>query len=105
LNECNEELGVGLRIVNQINRYLICLPGYGPITREEALDLQIVQRILSKVRGSEEQLRTLVGSTNHVGKGKLIEILDKYQDLSSFTETMKRLQSIAKEIDVFGYTL
>lgn len=105
LNECNDELGVGLRIVNQINHYLICLPDYGPINRQQALDFQIVQRILSKVRGSEEQLKMLVGDSSKNKPGKLLTIIETYQDLSTFKRTLKKIQSIAREIEVFGYTL
>ncbi|GEB77773.1 McrB family protein [Sporolactobacillus inulinus] len=104
INKCNDGLGVGLRIVNQINKYLICLPDYGPIDRQTALDFQIVQRILSKVRGSEEQLKTLVGDGQEKS-GELFTIIDQYQDLSSFKKTRNRIQSIAREIEVFGYTL
>ncbi|MDF2792126.1 MAG: family ATPase, partial [Neobacillus sp.] len=62
LQKVNKNLGVGPRIVRQIDMYLKNLPSNSSLTREEAFDKQIVQRILTKVRGPEDQLKHFIGS-------------------------------------------
>ncbi|MGO0060599.1 McrB family protein [Brevibacillus fluminis] len=105
----NTNLGVGPRIVKQIDNYMKNLPKTSYFTSSDALDKQIVQRILTKLRGSEEQLQALLGTIDlHTGKvtgGSLLEILDRYHDLSPFTESRKIIDQKTRELKINGYTV
>lgn len=109
LKESNDKLGIGFRIVRQIDRYLQCLPDNGKLTRKIAFDLQILQRVLTKVRGSEEQLTNLIGiydqSSKEPRNSQLIEMFKKNTLLSDFTESRLKVSSLAKELSIYGHTL
>ena len=111
LDELNEKLKnvnprfcFAHRVVNQISRYLDAVPendiGY---TREKALDKLIVQKILPKVRGTEEQVRDLIGyieDDNYVSG-----IIDQYLNDGKveYPVTRKALKEKAKELRNYGY--
>lgn len=104
LNSKDRNLGIGWRIVQQIESFLTCLPSLvNGVTRGEAFDLQLVQRILTKVRGSEELLRDLVGSEDD--SGQLIGIFDKYPSISNFSESRKVVEQKARELKLYGFTM
>ncbi len=107
LQKIHKYRGVGPRVIRQIDAYLKNLPYHPIFNRDKALDLQIVQRILTKVRGSEDQLQTLLGhydkTTDSVHNSIFIDLLNKYARLSSFTETRKMLTYKARELKINGY--
>ena len=109
LQKVNKNIGAGPRIVRQIDRYLKNLPESELFQRQEAFDLQIVQRILTKVRGPEEQLKKFLGSydyqTENILESKLVDILDRYDSVSEFYETRNLLIHKARELKINGYTL
>lgn len=103
INEYNRHVGIGWRIIKQIDEYLKNIPVHSPIKKDEAIDLQIVQRILTKIRGSEEQLLMLLGDS--INSGELLDLLDEYDDISCFNESRKVIQQKIKELKVHGYTM
>lgn len=109
LQKVNKNLGTGPRIVRQIDMYLKNLPNSNIYTREEAFDKQVVQRILTKVRGPEDQLKSFIGNydkqTDNIGESILLDILDRYHEVSKFDETRNALMHKAKELKLNGYTL
>ncbi len=109
LQQINRNMGVGFRVLNQIDLYLKNLPSLQYFSREEAFDKQVVQRILTKVRGSEDQLRSVLGKykedTDEVIESKLMMIFERYSEISSFSETKKIIQYKAKELKMYGYTM
>lgn len=110
LNEALQESrvsgGIGYRVAFDIDRYVENIPSLKDFTRGDGLDLQIVQRILTKVRGSREQLQTLLSMTDD-GKvgGKLMDLFATYKNVSSFTESKKVLMRKAKELKLYDYTI
>lgn len=111
LDELNEKLKnvnprfcFAHRVVNQISRYLDAIPENDiDYTREKALDKLIVQKILPKVRGTEEQVRDLIGyieDDNYVSG-----IIDKYLNDGKveYPVTRKALKEKAKELRNYGY--
>lgn len=110
LNEALQESrvsgGIGYRVAFDIDRYVENIPSLKDFTRGDGLDLQIVQRILTKVRGSREQLQTLLSMTDDskVG-GKLMDLFATYKNVSSFTESKKVLMRKAKELKLYDYTI
>lgn len=104
LNKADKNLGIGWRIITQINDYLVNLSTTEEyLSRSNAIDLQIKQRIMSKMKGSDEQLNTLVGSEEEVGE--IQEILDKYANISEFTKTREVIKRKAKELSLYGFTI
>lgn len=110
LNEALQESrvsgGIGYRVAFDIDRYVENIPSLKDFTRGDGLDLQIVQRILTKVRGSREQLQTLLSMTDD-GKvgGKLMDLFATYKNVSSFTESKKVLMRKVKELKLYDYTI
>lgn len=111
LDELNEKLKnvnprfcFAHRVVNQISRYLDAIPENEiDYTREKALDKLIVQKILPKVRGTEEQVRDLIGyieDDNYVSG-----VIDKYLNDGKveYPVTRKALKEKAKELRNYGY--
>jgi hypothetical protein len=78
-------------------------------TKQDAFDIQILQRIMTKVRGSEDQLNHLVGLYNNneslPSNSILLKILEKYKDLSPFTKTSNAIFLKARELKLYGYTV
>lgn len=109
LQMVNKNIGVGFRILNQIDLYLKNIPVQKYFSRKEAFDKQIVQRILTKVRGSEDQLKGLLGryneNTDEVIDGKLLTMFEQYSEISDFYETKKIIRYKAKELKMYGYTI
>ncbi|ART75246.1 McrB family protein [Sutcliffiella horikoshii] len=109
MQNVNKQVGVGPRIVKQINQYLGNLPVQDYILREDAFDLQVVQRVLTKVRGSEDQLRDLLGRYNRekdtVEGSSIIRLFDRYTSVSIFKESRNVIKQKAKELKYNGYTM
>ena len=100
------QCGIGFRIACQMGRYLENIPQGLSFTREEGLDAQVVQRILTKLRGSAQQLAALV-STSDKGEltGSISEVLERFSRLSSFTGARKVLEEKARELKLYDYTI
>lgn len=109
INKTNKNIGVGFRIVRQIDLYLKNIPNDSILTREEAFDLQILQRVLTKIRGPQEQMQELIGIYNKeddtVNSSIIIDKLDEYNDLSYFNKTRECIKQKAKELKIYGYTI
>ncbi|MDO5292902.1 MAG: hypothetical protein Q4F05_09145 [bacterium] len=102
LQKANVKLGVGPRIVKCMEQYLSNLPEGESIklTMDEAMDYQIVQRVLTKVRGPETQLASLLGNDLEAG---ILSVFDKYSHLSMFTKSRQVVEDKKKELEVYGY--
>lgn len=102
-------LGIGPRVVKQIDQYIKNLSNLqdNPIDRKVALDLQFAQRIMTKIRGSEEMLRELVGlydeENGTVSHSILIQLFDKYAAHSKFEKSRALIIEKAKELIRNGY--
>lgn len=112
LNYClkanNPRMGIGYRVISQINQYLSAIPqdiGYG---RQEAFDNLIVQRILTKLRGADDQIIKLIGNLNEENKldnSLLYDLFEKYLNISDFKHCKDALYQKAKELKLYGYTI
>lgn len=107
INETDRNVGIGRRIVNQLEEYLINIPENEYLKRQEAIDLQLVQRVITKIRGSEEQLSDLLGSWKDGAYqiGKIEAILNEHSDSSEFLNTRKAILDKAKELKLHGFTI
>ena len=70
--------------------------------------MQILQRVLTKLRGSQEQLQELIGEYNSnkkcVDGSIIINILDEYKDVSDLRLPKIYIQK-ARELKIYGYTI
>lgn len=109
LHSASNNLGVGFRVVRQMNSYLANLPEAAVFSRADAFDLQVVQRVLTKLRGPEDQLRPVLGSFQaHKGaveNSPLLQLLTEYADVSAFQVTNRVIEQKAKELKFYGYTV
>ncbi len=100
------QCGIGFRIAGQLDRYLKNIPMNEDFDREEGLDCQMVQRILTKLRGSTQQLSSLV-SLSDKGElaGSLVQVLEEFKDISDFEESRRALMVKAQELKLYDYTI
>ncbi|OHR52832.1 McrB family protein [Staphylococcus sp. HMSC061G12] len=108
LSQVHNEMGIGPRILKQIDLYLKNIPVNSiSFTKKEGLDLQVVQRILTKVRGSSEELEKLLGiydSDGTVISSEILSLFEEFEDVSNFTNSEKVIKQKAKELNLNGYT-
>lgn len=115
LNEINVAMidnlpncAIGYRIIRQIDLYLKNLPETEIYPKSKAIDYLLVQRVFTKLRGSEEQLKKLVGRLDDAGllvDSIIIDILNRYGMVSGFDESKKIITTKAKELVTYGYTI
>lgn len=114
INLVDPNVGIGWRIVNQINDFMNNLAA--PINEFNGLDYQINQRVMTKVRGSQQQLNNLL-------EFKIFEDSDDghslYQELKWFLDaegskdtveeifktTMSTIEKKRKDLKIYGYTI
>ena len=107
LHEMNANLGVGPRILKSIEAYLRNIPECDNeyvLSIQEGLDFQVAQRVLTKIRGPEEQLKELFTSADSVNN-PLIALMDSYADISKFEKCKKAILQKEKELRIYGYCL
>lgn len=104
LQSANGKYGVGPRIVKNIDKYLYNLPNsnISGFTYSDGIDLQIAQRILTKVRGPENQLGTILSDIDGTS---ILNIFDKYSDLSDFKNSRRIVLQKQKELMSYGYCI
>ncbi|MCG9803882.1 McrB family protein [Staphylococcus argenteus] len=105
----NNQSGIGPRVIKHIDYYLKNIPNYGGVlSYGEGLDFQVIQRILSKIRGSREELEFLIGSynpdNNSVISSHLLSLMDKYENISDFTNSRKVILNKSRELYINGFT-
>lgn len=105
LDETKTDGGIGFRILRQIDDYLKNVPAGAVLTHQEAFDLQIAQRVLTKLRGSREQLQDLLDSSRKDNGKYLPDLLDQYKDLSDFIDCRAILSHKGSELIEYGYIL
>ncbi len=100
----NTKYGIGPRIVKNIDMYLWNLPksNVGGFSFSEGIDLQIAQRVLTKVRGPENQLGEILSSKS---EKNINQIFDGYGTLSDFKICREIVLQKQKELESYGYCI
>lgn len=104
--EVDLQRGFGYRVLRQIDCFVGNLPpAEGWLTRGEAIDLQVSQRILTKLRGPKEQWERLIGRIRgeELEASLLEEVFNKYPMVSDFSRSRIVLRRKAKELGWYGY--
>lgn len=104
LHEGNTKYGIGPRIVKNIDMYLWNLPksNIGNFSFSDGIDLQIAQRVLTKVRGPENQLGEILSNKN---ERNINRIFDEYKELSDFQVCREIVLQKQKELESYGYCI
>ena len=108
LKENNPRMGIGYRVISQINQYLSAIPENIGYSRQEAFDSLVVQRILTKLRGADDQIIKLIGNVSEENKlenSLLYDLFEKYLNVSDFKHCKDALYQKAKELKLYGYTI
>lgn len=99
-------VGIGWRTYKSIDKFManIAFFDYDEYYQQDAMDYQIAQRILSKVRGTEEMVKDLLGENSKM-IGTIKSILEKIKKpevkvVGRCDETIKRKN---REMEVFGF--
>ncbi|MEA4826505.1 MAG: AAA family ATPase [Clostridium sp.] len=114
LNEVDDQKGVSFRITKKIAEYLLNIPvnldGTKMISKGEAFDLQIKQRLITKIKGAEKKYGKLIGTmkdseSKEPTNSKLFEFFNSEEALkiSDFKVTKKEIVRKARELGVYGY--
>ncbi len=104
MQSAGSKYGIGPRIVKAIETYINNLPDtiIDNFDEKMALDYQIVQRVLTKVRGPENQLGSIL---NKDSDNNFYYIFDKYSDLSDFVRCRNMIEQKQKELGAYGYCI
>lgn len=110
LQEVDYQLGIGPRLIWQFNHYIGNLSSIhsDDMSRSDAIDYLVVQKVIPKLRGSADKLLHLVGDLNSKKKrenSSLDVLMNSYDELSKFELTRERLDYKAKELADHGYTV
>lgn len=114
LNKFDIQKGVSFRISKKIAEYLLNIPldsvGIPMLSRDMAFDIQIKQRIITKIKGTEKEYGNLIGvikdnSINEPLSSELYNFFnsDNAKSISKFTLTKQEIIKKAKELGVYGY--
>lgn len=109
----DSQKGVSFRIAEKIASYLQNLPvdenGEYILGRGEAFDLEIKQRVLTKLKGTERQFGNLIGKidlqTNEIVESPLDELFNSYEgkSIGNFKLTKDEIIRKARELSIYGY--
>jgi hypothetical protein len=108
----DRQRGISFRVARAMARYIANIPldrsGKQLISREIAFDLQLKQRVLSKLSGSENMVGKLIGSYQgeQYQEGTLAKYLvsPEAQQISTFRHSLKFMKEKARELTIHGYT-
>ncbi|MBB3155034.1 hypothetical protein FHS16_005141 [Paenibacillus endophyticus] len=111
LQKTDSQQGISFRVIRAIANYINNIPclldGSTVISRGDAWDIQLKQRVLSKLSGMEATIGTLVGIFHgeNYEEGTLTGILQfaHSQRISSFEQSIELLKKKAKELTTHGY--
>ncbi|MFW6015988.1 MAG: McrB family protein [bacterium] len=113
MNKIDSQKGVSFRILDNIAKYIENIPsnekGELLITRDRAFDLQIKQRVLTKLKGHQQQYGSLIGSYDHnddeIYDSSIYDILtsEEARKVSKFESSIQELIRKAKEMYFNGY--
>ena len=105
INQVLPNIGISWRNIKLIENFLNKLPSNYYDKLDKALDWQISERILTKLRGTDTMLSPLMSfnEKDQKLKGKIIDVLDEYSDLSDFTTCRETLLVKVRELVANGY--
>lgn len=111
LNSQESMKGISFRVLQGIANYINNIPNNDDeplISRNEAFDICVKQRILTKIKGSDTELDGLINSEyiNEEDIGKLYNFFNSEQakNLSEFSNVKLKIKQKFEELKKYGYT-
>ena len=104
INDSLPDVGIGWRTLHSIEKFISNVPESG--INFDAMDYQVAQRIFPRIRGTEEMLKNLLRldpEKDDTLDGSIVELLDKYDKLSTFKKSRIVLNQKAKELKTYGF--
>jgi MoxR-like ATPase len=100
--------GVSFRVAAAIANYIANIPrdedGALLMSREEAFDLQLKQRIFTKLRGMEAVIGSLLAEDGRKGNSLFLLLQSPLaKEVSAFTHSISFLKEKARELELYGY--
>jgi hypothetical protein len=102
--------GISYRVLRNVGNYLNNIPTHlseSMISKHDAFDLIINQTIVPKLKGTDAQLKDLIGiydsEKNTIIGSRLYELLKKYNQISSFDLVVESIKNISEDLRVNGY--
>lgn len=99
LNGIDYQSGISFRTVKNISHYMHFKPS--KLDSKLAFDLAFKQTVMKKLSGDSDFMLKVIGKTD--SESGLVQIFDKYSNISSFTYSRKEIRVKRQEIDRFGY--
>lgn len=113
ISKSDPQKGVSFRIAEKIVSYINNIPAVGDkefvLPRSTAFDIEIKQRVLTKIKGPERQFGNLIGKidleSNEIINSPIYNLFktEQAQSISSFELTLKDIKRKAKELTIYGY--
>lgn len=109
LRKIDKDRVVGYRIIRQIGSYLKNIPcnvkGQEFLERGKAFDLQLMQRIMTKLKGPESDFEQLFGkyTEREQATSQILRLFEKYPSVSTFNYSRDVCHKKAKELLDHGY--
>ncbi|WP_270568062.1 McrB family protein [Clostridium beijerinckii] len=114
LSKWDEQKGVSFRITKKIGEYILNIPvnpyGTTMISKRDAFDIQIKQRLITKIKGTEKKYGKLIGIIrDNDGTEPISSELfnffnsDEAKMISDFEKTKGEIVKKAKELGAYGY--
>ena len=114
IQKYDKQKGVSFRILEKIGEYINNIPTDEfknlVISKNEAFDIEIKQRFLTKIKGTERQFGQLIGYFNDdsldIVNSELYDFFNSQEAMaiSSFEKTKEEIRRKAKELALYGYT-
>jgi hypothetical protein len=106
--------GVSFRVINSISKFIGNIPyslsELPLIQKDELIDIQVRQRIISKLKGNKRTIGSLIGTynleENKVEDSKLIDFFnsDLCKNVSNFNSSKELIEQKSKELTLYGFT-
>lgn len=114
INTADPQKGVSFRSLKKIAEFVLSIPkeesGELYLDRRTVIDLQVKQRILTKVRGSSEQFRELIGVSADATEDAVVDsklyahfTSDVAKQISDFKLTLEEIRRKARELYMYDY--
>lgn len=112
ISKYDEQKGVSFRVLKNIGTYINNIPlnaeSKKMIEKNKAFDLVLKQTVMKKLSGPDNRLNDLVGTIEEIGEepknSKIIDLFEKYVDISDFLECRDSLKRKAEDLLTYGYT-
>lgn len=114
ISKYDAQKGVSYRFLNRLGLYIQNIPlnekGEAEIHRAKAIDISIKQGLLTKIKGSKQQIGKLVGEITapeeELTGSELLDLINnkEFVSTSGFKHTKEEIRRKALELGLYGYT-